>query len=66
MKLETRQQKNRLIVSLTLVYFVSYITRINYSAVIAEMVSATGLSRTVLGTLLCLACVRPWKKKFAQ
>jgi len=42
--------------TLTLVYFTSYITRINLAAVISEVVSATGFSRTELAVaLVCLS-----------
>ena len=37
-----------LFVLFALTYMVSYITRINYGAVISEMESATGLSRSLL------------------
>ena len=43
---------NQLSFFLALTYMVSYITRINYGAVISEMVDQTGLSRAVLSMAL--------------
>ena len=41
-------KKNNIMILLTLIYTVSYITRINYGAIISEMVYATGMSKTLL------------------
>lgn len=43
---------NRLALLFTLVYMVSYITRINYGAIISEMVSDTGYSKSMLSMAL--------------
>lgn len=41
---------------LTLLYFVSYITRINFAAIIQEIVTATGFSKSALSVVLvCLS-----------
>ncbi len=52
MKLQEKQQITRLTVLFMLTYMVSYITRINYGAVIAEMETETGFSRTLLSMAL--------------
>ena len=43
---------NRLAMLFTLMYMVSYITRINYGAIISEMVSDTGYSKSMLSMAL--------------
>ena len=43
---------NRLILLCSFIYFTSYITRINYGAVIAEMVTSTGLTKSALSIAL--------------
>ncbi|MBE6673147.1 MAG: MFS transporter, partial [Ruminococcaceae bacterium] len=43
---------NRLALLFTLMYMVSYITRINYGAVISEMVKDTGYSKSMLSMAL--------------
>ena len=48
MKLQDRKKINRLIWLLALTYMVSYITRINYGAMIAQMVVETGFSKSLL------------------
>ena len=48
MKLQTRKEVNRLIWLLAITYMVSYITRINYGAMIAQMVVETGFSKSLL------------------
>lgn len=39
---------NRIVLLFAATYMVSYITRINYGAIISEMVTATGMSKTML------------------
>ena len=46
MKLSSKKQINGMIFLFALTYMVSYITRINYGALIAEMVTATGFSKS--------------------
>jgi len=48
MKLQTKKQINGMIFLFAVTYMVSYITRINYGALIAEMVTATGFSKSLL------------------
>ena len=52
MKLQDKKSVSRLTVLFCLTYMVSYITRINYGAVISEMETATGFSRTLLSMAL--------------
>lgn len=47
-KLETKGQINALATLFAFTYMVSYITRINYGAIISEMETATGISRNLL------------------
>lgn len=47
-ELQDKKQIRNLGLLLGMVYMVSYITRINYGAVISEMESATGISRSLL------------------
>ena len=47
-KIKNQKQINRLAFLFALTYMVSYITRINYGAVISEIESETGLSRSLL------------------
>lgn len=51
MKADKRQAR-RIIFLCSLVYMISYITRSNYSAVISEMVTSTGLSKSALSVAL--------------
>ncbi len=51
-KLQTKKQVNGLAVLFTLTYMISYITRINYGAIISEMESATGMSKSLLSMAL--------------
>lgn len=51
-KLETKIQINTLALLFALTYMVSYMTRINYGAVIAEMEISTGFSRSLLSMAL--------------
>jgi OPA family glycerol-3-phosphate transporter-like MFS transporter len=51
-KLQERKQVNQLTLLFTLTYLVSYVTRINYGAVISEMVSATGFTKSQLSMSL--------------
>lgn len=46
--LETKKQENKIILLLTITYTVSYITRINYGSIIAEMEAITKISRELL------------------
>ena len=48
MKLQTKKEISRLTWLFALTYMVSYITRINYGAMIAEMVVDTGFSKALL------------------
>ncbi len=47
-----KQQASRLVWLCTFIYCVSYITRVNYGAVIAEMVTGTGLAKSALSVAL--------------
>lgn len=51
-KLQERKQVNRLTLLFTLTYLVSYVTRINFGAVISEMVTATGFTKSQLSMSL--------------
>ena len=44
----TKNRKKGLVVLFTITYIISYVTRINYGAVISEMESATGIARNLL------------------
>lgn len=48
MKLQTKKEVNRLSWLLAVTYMISYITRINYGAMIAQMVVETGYSKSLL------------------
>jgi len=48
MEITNRKEINKLTYLLMLAYMISYITRINYGAVISEIESATSISRSVL------------------
>lgn len=48
MKLQTKRQVNGMVFLFAVTYMVSYITRINYGAMISEMVTATGFSKSLL------------------
>ena len=49
--MKTKEMSFRQLVTLfTFTYFISYVTRINFGAVISEMVSATGMTKSVLST----------------
>lgn len=48
MKLQTKKEVNRLSWLLAITYMISYITRINYGAMIAQMVVETGYSKSLL------------------
>lgn len=50
--MQEKKQANRLILLCAFVYFVSYTTRNNYAAIIAEMVSGMGQSKSALATAL--------------
>lgn len=47
-KLQTKKEVNILTLLFTVTYMISYITRINYGAIIAEIEISTGLSRSLL------------------
>ncbi len=47
-KLQSKKQITQLSILLCITYMISYVTRINYGAVISEMVSATGFSKSIL------------------
>lgn len=49
---KTKTSGGRMVFIFTLLYMVGYLTRNNYSTVIAEMVTATGLSKTQLSAAL--------------
>ena len=51
-KLQTKKQVNALAILLTVTYMISYITRINYGAIISEMVEATKISKSMLSMAL--------------
>ena len=50
--LENKKQVNRYVWLFAITYMISYITRINYGAVILEMVKATGIPKTLLSLSL--------------
>ncbi len=50
--LQSRKKVYGMILLFTLTYMVSYMTRINYGAVLIEMVASTGLSKTALSMSL--------------
>lgn len=52
MSLYKISQKNKLVLLFTMTYMISYMTRINYSAIISEMEYATGMSRSLLSMAL--------------
>lgn len=47
-----KKQINRFIFLCAFIYFISYVTRINYGAVLSEMVTSTGLSKSALSVAL--------------
>lgn len=47
-QLQNKRQINRIVILFTLTYMISYITRINYGAIIAEMEIATQISKSLL------------------
>ncbi len=51
-KLENRRQVNTFTLLLMCTYMISYITRINYGAIISEMETATSISRELLSVAL--------------
>ena len=51
-KLRTKKEVNRLALLFSITYMVSYITRINYGAVISQMVIDTGISKSLLSLAL--------------
>lgn len=50
--MNTKSNASRYILLFTITYFVSYITRINYGAIISEMELSTGFSRSLLSMAL--------------
>ena len=47
-----KKQVNRFVFLCSFIYFISYVTRINYGAVLAEMVVSTGQSKSALSVAL--------------
>lgn len=47
-QLEDKRQVNRMAILFAATYMISYITRINYSAIIAEMETAAQMSKSLL------------------
>jgi len=52
MEVFEKKQATKLMWLCAFIYFISYITRINYGAVIAEMVTSTGLAKSALSLAL--------------
>lgn len=52
MRLQTKKEVNTLALLFSLTYMISYITRINYGAIISEMEEATQISRSLLSMAL--------------
>ena len=50
--LQSKREINRLALLFTLAYMISYVTRINYGAVISEMERETGIARDLLSMAL--------------
>ncbi|MBE7065233.1 MAG: MFS transporter [Ruminococcaceae bacterium] len=50
--MDNKNAKKLLVLMMSMTYFVSYITRINYGAIISEMVEDTGFSETMLSMAL--------------
>ncbi len=50
--LQNKRDVNRIAILFTLTYMISYITRINYGAIISEMESAAGISKDLLSMAL--------------
>lgn len=50
--LYSKKSINMLIMLFSITYMISYITRINYGAIISEMVSSTGMSKSMLSMAL--------------
>lgn len=50
--LQNKKDVTRITILFTLTYMISYITRINYGAIISEMESATGISKDLLSMAL--------------
>lgn len=57
MKLQTKKQVNRLALLFSLVYMTSYITRINYGAIISAMEASTGFSKSTLSMALTASAI---------
>lgn len=51
-KLSTKKEVNSLAILFSITYMISYITRINYGAVISEMIIDTGISKSLLSLAL--------------
>ena len=51
-KLSTKKEVNKLAILFSITYMISYITRINYGAVISQMVIDTGISKSLLSLAL--------------
>ncbi len=56
-KIAEKHAVNRMILLFTVLYLISYVTRINYGAVIAEMVSAEGMQKSLASLALTASAV---------
>lgn len=56
-KITDKKRINRLILLFTLLYTVSYLTRINYAAVISEIVTAEGMQKSLASLALTISAV---------
>lgn len=56
-KITEKHAVNRMILLFTIMYLVSYVTRINYGAVIAEMVSAEGMQKPLASLALTASAI---------
>ncbi|MBE5868510.1 MAG: MFS transporter [Lachnospiraceae bacterium] len=52
MKIKDKRKVDRLLLLFSFTYFVSYVTRINYGAVVSEMVTSLGLPKSTLSMAL--------------
>ena len=51
-KLTDKKKINKIVILFSITYMISYITRINYGAIIAEMVKSTGMTKSALSMAL--------------
>lgn len=56
-KITEKKAVNRMILLFAVLYLISYVTRINYSAIIAEMVSAEGIQKSLASLALTASAV---------